>query len=266
MGRILPEGLRFWHFFSPLPFMRKTGTSSDHSVTNHQSAFSITLLLHHENRNILMTHHSSAIRTVGLSHQFSRNITTLNDLNMEVKRGEIYGFLGPNGSGKTTTLSLLLGLIRPQQGRIELFGQSLLTDRIGILKRIGSLIESPSLYGHLTASENIEVYRGVYGMSRAATGEVLNLVGLGDTGTKRVKKFSLGMKQRLSIALALLPQPELLILDEPTNGLDPNGMIELRELIKTLRKSLPTWGSVPRAGWFSRDRARSSNRRRSPNW
>lgn len=180
--------------------------------------------------------HTPAIKTVGLSHQFSKGIATLNDLNLEVKRGEIYGFLGPNGSGKTTTLSLLLGLIRPQKGTIELFGQSLSTDRMGILKRIGSLIEAPSLYGHLTARENIEVYRGVYGMPLAATREVLSTVGLEDTGTKRVKQFSLGMKHRLSIALALLPKPEILILDEPTNGLDPNGIIELRELIKNLNK------------------------------
>ncbi len=185
-----------------------------------------------------MTHTPSAIKIVGLSHQFSTGVATLNNLNLDVKRGEIYGFLGPNGSGKTTTLSLLLGLIRLQQGRIELLEQSLSTDRMGILKRVGSLIEAPSLYGHLTARENIEIYRAVYGMPRAATGEVLNLVGLGDTGSKRVKKFSLGMKQRLSIALALLPNPELLILDEPTNGLDPNGMIELRELIKKLNKDL----------------------------
>jgi ABC-type multidrug transport system ATPase subunit len=191
--------------------------------------------LPHENKEI-MTYPSTAIKTVGLSHQFSRGVDTLNNLNLEVKCGQIYGFLGPNGSGKTTTLSLLLGLIRPQKGRIELLGQSLSTDRMGILKRVGSLVESPSLYGHLTASENLEVYRGIYGMPRSATGEVLHLVGLGDTGTKRVKKFSLGMKQRLSIALALLPKPELLILDEPTNGLDPNGMIELRELIKTLNR------------------------------
>ncbi|NOT73549.1 MAG: ABC transporter ATP-binding protein [Cyclobacteriaceae bacterium] len=183
-----------------------------------------------------MTHASLAIKTVGLSYQFSTGVTTLNNLDMEVKRGEIYGFLGPNGSGKTTTLSLLLGLIRQQQGSIELFGQLLSNDRMKILKRVGSLIEAPSLYGHLTARENIEVYRGIYGMPPTRTSEILNIVGLADTGSKRVKKFSLGMKQRLSIALALLPNPELLILDEPTNGLDPNGMIELRELIKTLNK------------------------------
>lgn len=215
--------------------MRKTVTSSHCSVTIHPCALLIKLFLRHENKEI-MTYPSTAIKIAGLSHQFSTGVATLNNLNLEVKCGEIYGFLGPNGSGKTTTLSLLLGLIRPQKGRIELFGQSLSTDRMGILKRVGSLIEAPSLYGHLTASENLEVYRGIYGMPRTATREVLHLVGLGDTGDKRVKKFSLGMKQRLSIALALLPKPELLILDEPTNGLDPNGMIELRELIKALNK------------------------------
>jgi ABC-type multidrug transport system ATPase subunit len=183
-----------------------------------------------------MTHTPSVIKAVGLSHQFSNGAMTLDNLNLEVKRGEIYGFLGPNGSGKTTTLSLLLGLIRMQKGSIELFGQALSNDRVKTLKRVGSLIEAPSLYGHLTAAENLEVYRGIYGMPRTATRETLSIVGLADTGTKRLKKFSLGMKQRLAIALALLPKPELLILDEPTNGLDPNGMIEFRELIKHLNK------------------------------
>ncbi|GAA4329572.1 ATP-binding cassette domain-containing protein [Flaviaesturariibacter amylovorans] len=176
------------------------------------------------------------IRTTGLSYHYARGVQTLFDINLEVPRGSIYGFLGPNGSGKTTTLSLLLGLLNKQQGDIEIFGQHLLQNREAILSRTGSLIESPSLYGHLTARENLEVYRATYGASKTRIDEVLGIVGLDDTGNKVVKKFSLGMKQRLSIALALLPAPELLILDEPANGLDPAGIIELRALIKRLNR------------------------------
>jgi ABC-type multidrug transport system ATPase subunit len=177
------------------------------------------------------------ITTTGLSYYYSKQAQTLFDINLKVERGSVYGFLGPNGSGKTTTLSLLLGLLNNQQGSIEIFGQHLHSNRINILKKIGSLIEAPSLYGHLTARENLEVYRPVYGVSKAKLAEVLTTVGLADTGKKVVKKFSLGMKQRLSIALALLPNPELLVLDEPANGLDPAGIIELRELIKRLNKT-----------------------------
>ena len=176
------------------------------------------------------------ITTTGLSYFYSKREQTLFDINLQVERGSIYGFLGPNGSGKTTTLSLLLGLLNNQQGSIEIFGQHLHADRVNILKKIGSLVETPSLYGHLTAMENLEVYRTVYGVSKAKITEVLETVGLAGTGKKLAKKFSLGMKQRLSIALALLPGPELLVLDEPSNGLDPAGIIELRELIKKLNR------------------------------
>ena len=182
-------------------------------------------------------HNQLIIKTSGLSYQYSKGQKVLSDINLEVERGSIYGFLGPNGSGKTTTLSLLLGLLKNQAGDIEIFGQHLHANRIEILKKIGSLIETPSLYGHLTAKENLEVYRSVYGASKAKIDEVLKMVGLTDTGAKVAKRFSLGMKQRLSIALALLPNPELLILDEPANGLDPAGIIELRELIKQLNKT-----------------------------
>jgi ABC-2 type transport system ATP-binding protein len=179
---------------------------------------------------------NSIIKTTGLSYHYSKDVQTLFDINLNVEKGSIYGFLGPNGSGKTTTLSLLLGLLNNKQGAIEIFGQNLQSNRIDILKRIGSLIETPSLYGQLSAKENLEVYRPIYGASKERVAEVLKIVGLEDTGKKSAKKFSLGMKQRLSIALALLPNPELLILDEPSNGLDPSGIIELRELIRQLNK------------------------------
>lgn len=183
---------------------------------------------------------SSLIRTENLSFSFSKGVKTLDNVNLDVQQGSIFGFLGPNGAGKTTTLRLLLGLLRKQHGIIEIFNQQFSTHRIEILKRLGSLIEQPSLYGHLTAKENLEIYRRIYRCNKSRIEEVLKIVGLENTGKKKAKQFSLGMKQRLSIAIALLPQPELLILDEPTNGLDPNGIIEVRELLKKLNKELGT--------------------------
>jgi len=181
---------------------------------------------------------NAIIKTTGLNYFFSRGQQTLHNINLQVEKGSVYGFLGPNGAGKTTTLRLLLGLLTNQQGKIELFGDDMQHNRLPILKRLGSLIEQPSLYSHLTAKENLEVYRRIYGVDKTRVAHVLQLVGLQDTGKKKAKQFSLGMKQRLSIAIALLHNPELLILDEPTNGLDPNGIIETRELIKKLNSEL----------------------------
>src|SRR5688572_4393934 len=177
-----------------------------------------------------------AIETRGLSYSFARNETVLREVGLAVPAGAIYGFLGPNGAGKTTTLRLVLGLLRPQQGTIHLYGQALDADRVAILRRIGSSIESPSLYGHLTASENLEVWRRLFGSSPRRISEVLTLVGLADTGKKRADQFSLGMRQRLSIAVALLHEPSLLVLDEPTNGLDPHGILEVRDLLTRLNR------------------------------
>lgn len=177
------------------------------------------------------------IKATALNYAYRGAHKTLSGIELNVKSGSVYGFLGPNGSGKTTTLRLLLGLVAMQGGNIELFGESFATNRVKILKRTGSLIESPSLYGNLTARENLEVYRRIYDASKERIDQVLHMVGLEDTGNKLTKRFSLGMRQRLSIALALLPQPELLILDEPANGLDPAGIIELRMLIKKLNKA-----------------------------
>ena len=176
----------------------------------------------------------NSIETQGLTHHFSKDNTVLKDISLSVAEGSIYGFLGPKGAGKTTTLRLILGLLTQQQGDIQVFGQSLKHNRTDILRGIGSLIESPSLYSQLTAAENLKVWQYVYQCPKSRVQEVLDLVGLGDTGNKKAGQFSLGMKQRLAIATALLHKPKLLILDEPTNGLDPSGIVEMRELLKTL--------------------------------
>ncbi|HOY17930.1 MAG TPA: ABC transporter ATP-binding protein [Haliscomenobacter sp.] len=176
------------------------------------------------------------IETENLSHQFASGKNILDNITLQVPSGSIYGFLGPNGAGKTTTLRLILGLLKKQSGRISIFGQTFEKNRVGILRKLGSLIETPSLYGHLTAAENLLLLQKIYQCPKTRIPEVLELVGLSDTAHKKVSQFSLGMKQRLSIAVALLNQPELLILDEPTNGLDPNGIIEMRELFKRLNQ------------------------------
>ena len=176
------------------------------------------------------------LKTTNLVHQFSEKEIVLNDINLQVIEGSIYGFLGPNGAGKTTTLRLLLGLLKKQQGEISIFGKPFEGNRVAILKNIGSLIESPSIYGHLTAYENLLLLQKIYQCPKDRILEVLNLVGLPNTGKKKSGQFSLGMKQRLSIAIALLHNPALLILDEPTNGLDPNGMIEIRELLSKINQ------------------------------
>jgi len=176
------------------------------------------------------------IETKNLTHKFSANETVLHDINLQIPQGSIYGFLGPNGAGKTTTLRLILGLLKKQEGEIRIFNKPFNENRIDILKNIGSLIESPSLYSHLTAVENLKILQKVYQCPETRIYEVLDTVGLSTAKNKKTGKFSLGMKQRLSIAIALLHNPSLLILDEPTNGLDPNGIIEIRELLIQLNK------------------------------
>ncbi|MBY8911959.1 ABC transporter ATP-binding protein [Bacillus sp. YC2] len=163
--------------------------------------------------------------------------TSVDGLNLRIKRGEIYGFLGPNGAGKTTTIRMLLGLIKPTKGSIEIFGQNLNKNRLQILQRIGSLVESPTYYGNLTGYENLEAVRRLRGLPEQRVNEVLEIVRLSKVANRLTKEYSLGMKQRLGIAVALLSSPDLLILDEPTNGLDPSGIQEIRELIKELPKS-----------------------------
>jgi ABC-2 type transport system ATP-binding protein len=173
------------------------------------------------------------VKTNKLTKRFGREYA-VSDLEMKIPKGEIYGFLGPNGAGKTTTIRMLLGLMKPTSGTIEIFQKDLKKDRISILSGIGSLVENPSYYPHLTAYENLEAMRKILGASKQRIEEVLEIVRLTDAANKKVKGFSLGMKQRLGIAAALLNSPELLILDEPTNGLDPSGIIEIRHLIKRL--------------------------------
>lgn len=177
-----------------------------------------------------------SISTENLTHYFNKHEMVLNDINLKVPKGSIYGFLGPNGAGKTTTLRLILGLLKKQSGEIKIFDKQLAANRIEILKKTGSLIEAPSLYAHLSAKENLTILQKIYQCNKSRIAEVLEQVGLENTEKKSAGKFSLGMKQRLSIAMALMHEPELLILDEPTNGLDPNGIIEMRELLKQLNK------------------------------
>lgn len=158
----------------------------------------------------------------------------VDQVNLKVQQGEIFGFLGPNGAGKTTTLKMLLGLVQPTQGTVKLFGQELRSHRLEILNRTGSLIESPSYYGHLTGLENLKVMQRLRSLPAKNIDKVLQIVRLDNHRHKPAGQYSLGMKQRLGLAMALLAFPSLLILDEPTNGLDPAGIGEIRELIKSL--------------------------------
>jgi len=177
-----------------------------------------------------------SIEMQDVSHRYPGHSPIPDGISLQVPTGSIYGFLGPNGAGKTTSLKLLLGLLKRQRGSIHLFGRDLDTDRIGILRDVGTLIENASLYEHLTARENLLLLQKVRRCPESRIEEVLALTGLAATGSKRARQFSLGMKQRLGIAAALLHSPSLLILDEPTNGLDPNGIVEIRKLLKDLNR------------------------------
>lgn len=176
---------------------------------------------------------SLIVSTRKLTKQYGRT-TVVDQLNLEIREGEIYGFLGPNGAGKSTTLKMLLGLTRPTAGEVHIFGQDMARQRQSILRRIGSLIESPSYYSHLTGLENMKVVQQLRHGSDQEVKDALQLVRLDRQQHKKAGHYSLGMKQRLAIAMALVGSPRLLILDEPTNGLDPAGMQEMRELIQIL--------------------------------
>jgi ABC-2 type transport system ATP-binding protein len=176
------------------------------------------------------------ITTKGLSKQYGK-VLRVKDLDLSVPEGAVYGFLGPNGAGKTTTLKMILGLAKPTAGTITVFGKEVnQRNRLSILKDVGSLIESPSYYGHLTGEENLRIFQTLRGIPEKEIARVLHIVRLEDQKSKKVGQYSLGMKQRLGLALALLGSPKLLILDEPTNGLDPAGIQEMRELISSLPK------------------------------
>lgn len=177
---------------------------------------------------------SDIITTTGLCKQYGKFLR-VKDLDLRVPEGVVYGFLGPNGAGKSTTMKMLLGIARPTAGIIRVFGQQVKSrNRLSILKHVGSLIESPSYYGHLTGAENLRIICVLKGVPVSDINRVLQIVRLENQQDKKVSQYSMGMKQRLGLACALLGNPKLLILDEPTNGLDPAGMQEMRELIRSL--------------------------------
>ena len=174
------------------------------------------------------------IETRHLTKQYGTQ-KSVSDLNIHVKKGRVYGLLGRNGAGKTTTMKMLLGLTEPTSGEIELWGKPLRGNEKEVLPRIGSLIESPGFYPNLTATENLRIFAALRGVpSRHAVKDALDLVGLPYRDKKLFSQYSLGMKQRLAIALAVMHDPELFILDEPTNGLDPIGIAEIRSFIRRL--------------------------------
>ena len=171
------------------------------------------------------------IETHDLCKQYGNTLRVAH-LDLDVPEGSIYGFLGPNGAGKSTTLKMILGLVRPTAGNIKVLGKKMDgANRLSILRQVGSLIESPSYYGHLTGEENLRIVQTLRGVPEKNIREVLQIVRLDGQRGKKVAHYSLGMKQRLGLAAALLGYPKLLILDEPTNGLDPAGIQEMRELI-----------------------------------
>lgn len=179
----------------------------------------------------------AVIQTDNLSKQFTE-VTAVRDLSFSVEKGEVYGFLGQNGAGKSTTIRMLLTLIKPTQGSIHIFGKEIQSHRREILQRIGAIIEKPDLYKYLTALQNIELIAKLSGVrvTRKQLMQQLEKVGISERANSKVKTFSQGMKQRLGIGCALIHNPELIILDEPTNGLDPQGIADVRNLILHLSK------------------------------
>lgn len=175
------------------------------------------------------------LQTQNLTKKF-QTTEVVHSLDIKLRKETVYGFLGPNGAGKSTTIRMLLGLLTPTEGEIEIFGKNLQSNKKTILSEIGSLVENPSLYNHLSGQENLEIYQTLLRVSPKKTKEVLSLVQLTKYKDRKVKHFSLGMRQRLAIAIALLNDPKLIILDEPTNGLDPAGIRKMRKFIGDLPK------------------------------
>jgi ABC-2 type transport system ATP-binding protein len=174
------------------------------------------------------------VRLDDLSKRYGARLA-VDRLSLEVKRGEIYGFLGPNGAGKTTTIRMVLGLIAPTGGAVQLLGEDMLANRARLLPQVGALVEQPALYPFMNGRDNLRAVAAVLGgVPEARIQAVLGLVGLQARQKDRVRTYSLGMKQRLGVALALLQDPQLLVLDEPANGLDPAGIVEMRDLLREL--------------------------------
>ncbi len=177
---------------------------------------------------------AAAIRAIGLSKSYGRRLA-VDKLDLQVDRGELFGFLGPNGAGKTTTIRMALGLIAPTGGSIEILGLEVRSHRSQVLPRVGALVESPALYGYLSGRDNLRAIGNLLGgASEKRIDEVLDIVSLKGRDRDRVRTYSMGMKQRLGLAMALLNDPDVLILDEPANGLDPAGIVEMRDLLREL--------------------------------
>ena len=174
------------------------------------------------------------IETQNLTKSYG-GFTAVSGINLHIPKGTVYGFLGPNGAGKSTTMKMFLGLTKPTSGSFVIDGKQFPADRVPILKEVGSFIEAPAFYGNLTGEENLDIVRKILGLPKSSITEALEIVGLTPYRKRLAKKYSLGMKQRLGLASALIGKPPILILDEPTNGLDPVGIHEIR----TMNRSLP---------------------------
>ena len=175
----------------------------------------------------------NVIETQNLTKSYG-SFTAVSGINLHIPKGTVYGFLGPNGAGKSTTMKMFLGLTKPTSGWFVIDGRKYPENRVEILKEVGSFIEAPAFYGNLTGEENLEIVRRILGLPKSSVSEALELVGLTQYRKRLARKYSLGMKQRLGLASALMGKPPILILDEPTNGLDPVGIHEIRTLIRSL--------------------------------
>ena len=173
------------------------------------------------------------IETMHLTKEYS-DFAAVSDINLHIRKGTVYGFLGPNGAGKSTTMKMFLGLTRPSSGSFTIDGMSHPGDRMKILREVGSFIEAPAFYGNLTGEENLDIIRKILGLPKSSVSDALELTGLTPYRKRLAKKYSLGMKQRLGIARAMLHNPDCLLLDEPINGLDPVGIQEVRDILLAL--------------------------------
>ena len=176
------------------------------------------------------------IETRDLTKVF-KDTKVVNKVNISVKEGDIYGFLGPNGAGKSTTIKMILGLVKPTEGTALINKYDIVSQRKNAIEFVGAMVEAPSFYGYLSGYKNLKLYANLYQKDDNRINEVLELVGLSNAKNKKVSNYSLGMKQRLAIARAFLNNPKIVILDEPTNGLDPQGVIEIRNIIRYLAKN-----------------------------